>query len=1184
MIPAIDVDELTASMEELLASGREIPAVDLRIFQAKMIAGLATLNARARGNRIFYVDGLPDDGMGLEGDLAVNKLSGDFFEFKAGTFGFLFNVVPRAVAGDYGAAFKDQDNGTTTWLLSPALARKPAQLRLVRLAVPVSVPEPVAVADTPAVPAPGPTFAPATRAVKPTAPKIAKHTRRAGAGEAVLLSVTDTPEEVEALVYSDGKLYRAAGRARDNAAVFQLPADLPPTPALFWLKSDGGESAPFLLNQTQVDWVERHITPGLVCHIYGAALEGCAIYMQSQAGGDVVECEVLTNDGFEVAYTTPDLAAGPVWLWAHNKKGGALGWSERHAADMQDNATHLLTRAWNGPGQATVTLAVDGTNNGQLMRNGLNTANSGASYGQATVNAGSFAVERSIFCPGGKSRIVGAKDGQGNPATTLYPAANFVSEGFGLFGSPFAQQDFVVENIRFINPNRVDIGGDFLVAFKQFKGVNFVNCIIENHDGGTIRFGANPDDGVSGEQVYMTNVRHTGSGASMLETNYLYVRGGGYKATMNADSMYNNTGANYYAFANLTVGDLDPDSDQLSEVGVGRVLKAGLNSGSMQCGYLGHCVGLGIGPLPNVPDPNQAEGHMIEGAFLTYQDFPISQGPRTLTFANAIPVNENTLSTLKTDGVVPGRHFVQIQSGPGRGLCFALVACDGHTMTLDRDIPVTLTNESRVAVGLFHQKITMVFNKFTGRKGITTGGFTAQTGAQVYGGGVDWTIENNDFQELYNGVVISGTHEKTASVAASMFITVRRNKIMKCGRAYLLFVVPNEPTNWSFSTTAVFAVNLSQNVVSGSVRGDLGFEAPRNAREMGLCPKPPLDYLVSDQPFAGEILNYYRAAEIGQSPKPLLAGTVSNQEVLGEAAEGLVPGPVTGVPLPLPSGAALDGNYISYVADFPHVLAYVAASTELVPLARTAVASDGGGVPLPSGYSDDEIDALLLAKANLVDGLLPVDELPELVNPLAYNFMVNNRSRWVGYDSLAAAAAANPFRSIVANCAQYLQDENLTLTGDLIGRGRFQLLLDENVVLRLGVAAVVQNANILGVGDDSAYIQLTTTQGSNVVPQPSQALQLIDSRISSPIALSVPAHGITCRGTSTVTIRDNSAAGIVYLFDQSFAGIPTNGPKVVDGRPGVPAQDVVMMVGTKRVRAQIVGTTNNYSWAYTELA
>ncbi len=93
------IDDLTQSMSTLLASGQGILASALRQFQAKVIAAIAVLEARARGNRIFYTSGVPPDALGQEGDLGVNRDNGDFFEFTGGTFLFLFNARPQAGSG-----------------------------------------------------------------------------------------------------------------------------------------------------------------------------------------------------------------------------------------------------------------------------------------------------------------------------------------------------------------------------------------------------------------------------------------------------------------------------------------------------------------------------------------------------------------------------------------------------------------------------------------------------------------------------------------------------------------------------------------------------------------------------------------------------------------------------------------------------------------------------------------------------------------------------------------------------------------------------------------------------------------------------------------------------------------------------------------------------------------------------
>lgn len=117
-------EALTGAMNTLLRSGAEIPAADLRAFEAQVIAAVATLEARARGNTIHYTQGTPPNSLGLEGDLGVDEVAGDFFRFTDGAFHFLFNGVGKAgifapvLANQYGThpAFTTQRD-LDVWLL-----------------------------------------------------------------------------------------------------------------------------------------------------------------------------------------------------------------------------------------------------------------------------------------------------------------------------------------------------------------------------------------------------------------------------------------------------------------------------------------------------------------------------------------------------------------------------------------------------------------------------------------------------------------------------------------------------------------------------------------------------------------------------------------------------------------------------------------------------------------------------------------------------------------------------------------------------------------------------------------------------------------------------------------------------------------------------------------------------------
>jgi hypothetical protein len=126
----VTINDLTTALNTLLRSAAEIPASDLRAFEAKMIAFLSQLEARTRGSRIFRGElngGAPDPSLGLEGDLYVERALADFYEFVDGQWVYLFNgkgrvgtFVPLA-ANQYGAhpAFNTQRD-LDIWLLQHA--------------------------------------------------------------------------------------------------------------------------------------------------------------------------------------------------------------------------------------------------------------------------------------------------------------------------------------------------------------------------------------------------------------------------------------------------------------------------------------------------------------------------------------------------------------------------------------------------------------------------------------------------------------------------------------------------------------------------------------------------------------------------------------------------------------------------------------------------------------------------------------------------------------------------------------------------------------------------------------------------------------------------------------------------------------------------------------------------------
>jgi hypothetical protein len=128
-------DDLTRSMEALLASSQRIPAKDLRTFQAKMIAALALLEARARGSQIFYTSGPPAATLGLEGDLAIDRLTGSFYQRKGGAFELLFTAAAPTLPTAGGSSLPllslvRQAAGQAEFLLPPGHATALAKYRV----------------------------------------------------------------------------------------------------------------------------------------------------------------------------------------------------------------------------------------------------------------------------------------------------------------------------------------------------------------------------------------------------------------------------------------------------------------------------------------------------------------------------------------------------------------------------------------------------------------------------------------------------------------------------------------------------------------------------------------------------------------------------------------------------------------------------------------------------------------------------------------------------------------------------------------------------------------------------------------------------------------------------------------------------------------------------------------------
>lgn len=223
-------DNLLLSLDILLGSGKEIPATDLRAFQAQMIAAIAVLEARARGNTIHYSEGVPAAALGLEGDLGVNRATGDFYEFTGGAFVFLFNGV-----GKEGAFVPVAVNAYGT---HPAFATQRAlDVWLLQHGGAVAVTPPTSTAPAP----PSVAFNVATR--------ILSATHALGAAQLEYRHGSTSPAVAYAALSIDGAAHAAAEwQFRVKAAVGRSVSDWADSPAIAATAATPSLTAPVLNN------------------------------------------------------------------------------------------------------------------------------------------------------------------------------------------------------------------------------------------------------------------------------------------------------------------------------------------------------------------------------------------------------------------------------------------------------------------------------------------------------------------------------------------------------------------------------------------------------------------------------------------------------------------------------------------------------------------------------------------------------------------------------------------------------------------------------------------------------------------------------------------------------------------------------------------------------------------------
>lgn len=203
--------------------------------------------------------------------------------------------------------------------------------------------------------------------VRPDAPAIASSTHQANPNEAVIVGGHGFSAQTRFLIYGQSDVGHQGSYARveavENHAATLRIEDRMPSNSMYMIWPQNGQQTghPVKINATEVWWINpRKAAAGETVSVYGRNLtqnnaEGgpAWVYVQTPDGAGQW-AKVTDTNPYKVDFIVPEkLAHGDYEIWAHNGRGGNLGWSALHVGAGSPTAPRFLTVeapwTWEGP-------------------------------------------------------------------------------------------------------------------------------------------------------------------------------------------------------------------------------------------------------------------------------------------------------------------------------------------------------------------------------------------------------------------------------------------------------------------------------------------------------------------------------------------------------------------------------------------------------------------------------------------------------------------------------------------------------------------------------------------------------------------------------------------------------------------------------------------------------------------
>ncbi len=215
-------------------------------------------------------------------------------------------------------------------------------------------------------------------------------------------------------------------------------------------------------------------------------------------------------------------------------------------------------------------------------------------------------------------------------------------------------------------------------------------------------------------------------------------------------------GTSELSISDCTFANFDDTSE--SGQGLGRLLAANSDFGTLRDVYVGGNTTTNCGPRPGTTEQNSGEQILCEGTQSLFQGSPVASTAETLSLAG--------LSTDYTG------QTVVVTRGKGLGQHRSVTAFDSNTGTLTVSPSWNVPPDATSTVIIAHAADRWVIygNQLQGRSTYAAG-TTAMTGIEPFGGCFDWIGDGNAISEMCYGLSILAVQQSApiAGIAPTFF-------------------------------------------------------------------------------------------------------------------------------------------------------------------------------------------------------------------------------------------------------------------------------------------------------------------------------------------------------------------------------------------------------------------------------